>query len=175
MDKKDLETIFEKSAIGITLVDKNGKFIDVNDKACEILKYSEPELLNKKFQDITHPEDLELDIFLANEVINGKRNGYSLVKRYITKTGKVVSTTLIVMAKRDEGGNFVHFISQIVPLVNGEVGVKYSRTDMGQPFSYKENTVSRFIEKNWKFLIILAAAANNAIADLVYKILEISP
>ncbi|HCB01616.1 MAG TPA: hypothetical protein DEP19_04460, partial [Anaerolineae bacterium] len=53
---------FEYSAIGMALVSLEGKWLKVNKKICEIVGYSEDELMNLTFQDITHPDDLDLDL-----------------------------------------------------------------------------------------------------------------
>ncbi|HNX60387.1 MAG TPA: PAS domain-containing protein, partial [Spirochaetota bacterium] len=49
---------FDLAAVGISHVAPDGSFIRVNPKLCEITGYSEKEILNKKFSDITHQDDL---------------------------------------------------------------------------------------------------------------------
>jgi len=50
---------FEDAAVGMAMLDINTKFIKVNKTLCEIIGYSEEQLLQKKMKDITHPDDLE--------------------------------------------------------------------------------------------------------------------
>ncbi len=53
---------FESAAIGMALVDIDGRFLEVNDALCAIVGYTADELIQKTFQEITHPDDLELDL-----------------------------------------------------------------------------------------------------------------
>ena len=171
----DLKKIYKDSAIGVALVGRDGEWLAVNDKLCELLQYTEPELTAKKFQDVTHPEDVDLDVYLSNEVAIGKRQGYSMVKRYITKTGKIITITLTVTAVRNKDtGQFLYFISQIIPLVNGPTGIHYKKDENGMMHTYREpSKVSKFIEKNWKWLLLVLAASNQAIGQLITKLLEL--
>ena len=52
---------FEQAAVGVAHVSLDGKFLRINDKFCEIIGYSQDEMLTMTFQDITHPDDLEAD------------------------------------------------------------------------------------------------------------------
>ena len=74
--------------IGITSVDK--KWIQINDKLCEILGYSREELLHRTWVEITHPDDIPKNIELFNKVISGEIDGYTLDKRFIRKNGDIV-------------------------------------------------------------------------------------
>src|SRR5260221_10795664 len=53
---------FEHAAIGLALVSLDGRWLKVNRAFCDLVGYSEAELLTRTFQDITHPEDLEVDL-----------------------------------------------------------------------------------------------------------------
>lgn len=107
---------FEQAAIGMALLDEKGKWLKVNRKLCEILGYTEEELKDLTFQDITHPEDLETDLSLLEELILGKRDGYTMEKRYFNKKGDIVYIILGVSMVKDSYGNILYFISQIVDI-----------------------------------------------------------
>ncbi|MEC8831061.1 MAG: ATP-binding protein, partial [Bacteroidota bacterium] len=64
----------------------------------------------------THPEDLEIDLKLLRELIQGKRSTYQIEKRYFNKKGEIVFIILTVTAARDIYGDISHFISQIVDI-----------------------------------------------------------
>ncbi|SFQ17046.1 PAS domain S-box-containing protein [Pseudarcicella hirudinis] len=106
-------TAFNYAPIGKALVSKDGKFMMVNPALCQFLGYTEAELLNITFQEITHPDDLEKDWDLVLQVLNGEINSYQLEKRYFTKNKKVIWSLLNVSKAVDAHGNFLHFISQI--------------------------------------------------------------
>ena len=69
---------FENAAIGMALLDENGKWLKVNTKVCEIVGYTQEELLELTFLDITHPDDLNTDLELLHELIEGKRDHYQM-------------------------------------------------------------------------------------------------
>lgn len=104
---------FQYSAIGMALVSTDGKFIDVNDKLCEITGYSKDELLKIDFQSITFSDDLGLDLTHLNMMLEGKIKSYQIEKRYVHKSGSLVWVLLAVSLVRDINGNPMHFVSQI--------------------------------------------------------------
>ncbi|MBZ9631266.1 PAS domain S-box protein [Salegentibacter sp. LM13S] len=107
---------FENAAIGMALLNEKGKWLKVNEKVCEILGYSEEELMKLTFQDITHPEDLNLDLNLLTEVIEGKRSHYNMEKRYFHKNGNIVHVILAVSVVRNTQGEILYFISQLIDI-----------------------------------------------------------
>ncbi len=107
---------FENSSIGMALVGLDGRWIQVNESICNSVGYTREELMNLTFQDITHPEDLEKDLNLLHEVINGKRDSYQIEKRYFHKKGYLVHVLLTVTAVYNIDGSLSHFISQIVDI-----------------------------------------------------------
>ena len=107
---------FEHSAIGMALVGLKGEWIQVNNSLCKMVGYSKEELLNLTFQDITHPDDLEKDLTLLQELIDGKRQSYQLEKRYFHKQGHMVWIILAVSMVDDQKGNPLYFVSQITDI-----------------------------------------------------------
>lgn len=104
---------FEDSAIGEALVAPNGKFLQVNSSLCEIVGYSETELLQKTFQEITHPDDLDLDLNYLRQMLSGEISTYQMEKRYFHSSGSLVWVLLSVSLVRNIDGEILYFISQI--------------------------------------------------------------
>jgi PAS domain S-box-containing protein len=99
------EAIFDQAAVGIAHIDSfTGNFIEINNQYCKLLGYSQQEMKERKFQSITHPEDLEEDLINLDKLRNGKIKEYSMEKRYFTKSGDIVWTNLTVspLFKKDE-------------------------------------------------------------------------
>jgi PAS domain S-box-containing protein len=105
-----LRGIFQQSALGISIVDHRGHYLKVNPALEEILGYSAAELTHMSFCDLTHPEDIQEDWQLFQEVLNGQRDRYHLEKRYIHRSGKVVWCRLAVSAVRDPEGKNLFII-----------------------------------------------------------------
>jgi len=104
---------FGKSAIGMALVDMEGKWIEVNQSLCTSFGYSREQLLKKTFQEITFPEDLEKDLEIMENLISRKKSSWQLEKRFYHKTGNLVFVMLTVTSVNDIDGNLSHFICQI--------------------------------------------------------------
>lgn len=86
----------------MVLVAMNGRFLKANPAICSILGYSELELSTLTFQEITHPEDLVLDLQLMTELLTGERESYQMEKRYFHKDGRIVWSLLAVSLAHDE-------------------------------------------------------------------------
>lgn len=104
---------FDAAAIGMALVSLEGRFMQANDALCRIVGYTQAELRQKTFQDITHPDDLEADLALVQELQAGARVSYQMEKRYFHKDGRVIWILLSASAVRDSSGRVLYFISQI--------------------------------------------------------------
>jgi PAS domain S-box-containing protein len=104
---------FENAPIGMAVIAPNGRFLRVNAALCAIVGLSGDELLDRSFQDITHPDDLSADLALMREVLNGVRSTYEVEKRYLRPAGAEVWVQLNVSLVRADDGRPMHFISQI--------------------------------------------------------------
>ncbi len=82
--------IFEGAAIGIALVDREGRIVASNPVLQRMLGYSEEVLRGMSFRAITHAEDVAEDERLLREMLAGKFDHYQLVKRYLRKDGQVI-------------------------------------------------------------------------------------
>ncbi len=96
--------IFEQTAIGIALVDMQGRLIAVNPALTAMIGYSADELHEMSFTTVTHPDDVASDVALFDELMVGTRESYSLQKRYIRKDGQIVWGNLRVSLIRDASG-----------------------------------------------------------------------
>ena len=104
---------FDTAPIGMALVDIYGNWLEVNESLCELLGYQEAELLKLTFMDITHPDDLELDLEYVKKLIHGQLDNYQMEKRYFRKDGQKVDVLLSVSVVHDANGKVLHFVSQI--------------------------------------------------------------
>ena len=78
---------FDQAAVGIALSDLRGRFFQVNERLCAITGYSRDELLQRRYQDITHPDDLDCNLRLNGALIAGEFPHFRLEKRYLRRDG----------------------------------------------------------------------------------------
>ncbi len=103
----------EGAAHGVALVALDGSWLQVNAALSAMLGYEADELYEKTFQDITHPDDLEADLDLLHECVEGKRTTYQMEKRYFRKDGSLIWVHLAVAIIRSDDMTPLYFISQI--------------------------------------------------------------
>lgn len=107
---------FENAAIGMALLSRKGQWLRVNKTLCDIVGYTPEELSQLTFLDISHKEDLDLDLVLLKEITDGKRDHYQMDKRYLHKQGHIKYIHLSVSVVRNERNKVLYFISQIVDI-----------------------------------------------------------
>ncbi|MGD9367341.1 MAG: PAS domain S-box protein [Desulfobacteraceae bacterium] len=104
-------TIFNQAASGMALVDLDGAYLRVNSTLCRMLGYSEQELLQRTWQDITHEDDISLSMNYGDQALASTIT-QPIEKRYLQKSGQVVHVLLNLAAIRDEEGRPVYLIAQ---------------------------------------------------------------
>ena len=104
---------FAQAAVGMAHVSPDGKWLKVNQKLCQIIGYTERELLLTTFQDLTYPDDLNKDLRYVRQMLAGEIQTYSLEKRYIHQSGEPIWINLTVSLVRDVNGQPSYFISVI--------------------------------------------------------------
>lgn len=104
---------FQYSSIGMAIVAPGGSLRDANESFYKMLGYSRDELLQKTFQDITHPDDLEKDLELVQRMLRKEIKTYQLEKRYIHKNGNYVWALLSVSLVWNANDEPLFFVSQV--------------------------------------------------------------
>lgn len=95
---------FETSAIGMGLASLDGNLLAANAAATGMLGYTEAELMQRTNQQNVYPEDLALGQDLHEEMMHGKRDFYTVEKRYVRKNGEVFWTQLTLSMVHDSLG-----------------------------------------------------------------------
>ena len=104
---------FDQAAVGIAHVATDGRFLRMNRSFCDIVGYSNQELLCLTFQDITHPDDLCSDLDYVNQMLKQEISNYTMEKRYIRKDGSIVWVHLSVALVLNSLGEPNYFISVV--------------------------------------------------------------
>jgi len=95
--EKRSRALFEHAAIGVLIIDPiSGKFLDVNQKFCELLGFSKEEILQKTFSDVTPPEFIKKSKKYNDALLAGKIKEYSFEKQYLRKNGTRIWASLTV-------------------------------------------------------------------------------
>ena len=104
---------FDNTAVGMSLVSLEGRLLQVNDSLCTFWGYSEKELQQMTFQEITYPDDLALDWELFEQTIRGEIQNYTIEKRYFHQNGEIIWGLLSVSLVKNNQDQPLYFVAQI--------------------------------------------------------------
>jgi PAS domain S-box-containing protein len=104
---------FENAAVGMAHTDLHGRFLRVNQRFCRIVGYPREGLLQKTFQDITHPDDLAASIEPFTALMRGESPAFGLEKRYLRQDRSPVWVELFVSLQQDAAGNPAYAIAVV--------------------------------------------------------------
>jgi two-component system sporulation sensor kinase A len=104
---------FDHSPIGMVVADLGGRMLLVNEAFCEFLGYSCDEMPGHTIQDVTHPDDLAVNLEMNRRLVAGEIDTHRIEKRYLHKDGSVVNGILTVVLLRDAAGRPAHYLAQV--------------------------------------------------------------
>jgi formate hydrogenlyase transcriptional activator len=107
-------SIFDNSAIGVVLLDANGRVLATNATYQNMLLYSESELETISLLEITHEDYREYNLALFTELIEGKRNQYQIEKQYWRKDGTLVwvRNSVSLIPEREDAPRLILALSE---------------------------------------------------------------
>ena len=105
---------FDLGLIGMAITAPDKGCLEVNDELCRILGYERSELLQKNWAEMTHPDDLALDLENFERVLAGDMDGYTLDKRWIRKDGRFIDSIVAVQCVRRTDGAVDYFVGLVL-------------------------------------------------------------
>jgi PAS domain S-box-containing protein len=100
---------FEMPLVGIALTRPNG-WIEVNDALCQMLGYTAQEIMSRRWIEMSHPEDRDLNSEYLRQMDEGLSDGYILDKRYIRKDGSILYANISTRCVRKVNGSIEYFV-----------------------------------------------------------------
>jgi PAS domain S-box-containing protein len=101
---------FADAALGLSITDLAGRFLEVNQAYCAITGYSEDELRGLELQAITHPDELSETMANVQTLISGEIPAFVMESRYVRKDGIVVWVENSVSLTRDSDGQPLNLV-----------------------------------------------------------------
>jgi PAS domain S-box-containing protein len=105
--------IFEQAAVGISEIAPSGQFLQANQRLCQILGYSESELQQLTWEQLTYRDDLEAYQNYIHQLLTAQVFGCSLEKRFIRKDGGVQWVNISSSLLREQDGTPQYLITVI--------------------------------------------------------------
>lgn len=116
-ERRELEerfrVTFEHASVGIMHSSLDRRILMVNRKFCEMVGYSEEELLQQSVRSVHYPEDSDADQHQEKRLVAGEIDSFSFEKRYVRKDGSVFWANRTVSLARDDAGRPKYFIRVI--------------------------------------------------------------
>jgi PAS domain S-box-containing protein len=111
--EEEFRSLFDLSAIGMTQVSPSGKYLRVNRKLCQMLGYSEQEMLQLTLHEVTHPDDREFSAALLDSSFGNRPDEFSIEKRYVRKDGSIIWVLIHWEVIHDSHGQPMHTVANI--------------------------------------------------------------
>ncbi|HEX6536094.1 MAG TPA: PAS domain S-box protein [Gemmatimonadaceae bacterium] len=141
---------FDQAAIGMAITSAEGRWLKVNRALCDILGYTEGELLASTFQDVTHPDDVPRSVAVLRRAVAGELDRYQLEKRYIHKRGHTVWVALNVAVVRDAGRDAPYVLAQMQDITErkqAEAALRESEARYEQIAAQAPGIVYQFVHR----------------------------
>ena len=107
---------FENSAVGMALVNLDGFYTETNVRLCKMLGYSNHEMKCLTFQEITHFDDLNVDLDYKEKLDTGKISNFSSDKRFIHKNKSIIWAHMSVSSAKNTKNEIKYYIVQIIDI-----------------------------------------------------------
>lgn len=98
--------------MGVTAPDTK-RWLQANQRLCEMLGYTFEELTGRTWADITHPDDLQASLEGHERVLRGEADNYQIEKRYLRKDGSAIRVRLDARAIRGPDGKPLSIASTV--------------------------------------------------------------
>ncbi|MFH0822079.1 MAG: PAS domain S-box protein, partial [Pseudomonadota bacterium] len=102
--ERRFRSTFDQAAVGIAHVDRDGRWLQINEKFCDLLGYSKDDMPGVTWREITHPDDLYTDLTDLCRLIADEIHTYSVEKRLLRKDGSAGWFKLTLSLNRDTSG-----------------------------------------------------------------------
>ncbi len=179
LSERQFSNAFEHSAIGMALIAVDSRRLRVNSAFCQMLGYSEAEMLSRTVYDVTHPDDVEYDLLQRKRALAGEIETYQWEKRYFHKSGRIVWAHLSCSLVRDADRRPLLFISQVQDITerkHAEVVLRESEerfrtlTELSSDWFWEQDENFRFIDISGDAAQATAMTRNTAIGKTRWEL-----
>jgi PAS domain S-box-containing protein len=108
--------LFASDLVGVSIVNREGRFMAVNKAYARMLGYVESALVGMRVVDVSHADEMGENRRLFRETVEGERTQYRMEKKYVRSDGAVIWGDLAVFAVVDDRGHFKYCFATIVDI-----------------------------------------------------------
>ena len=107
---------FVDAPVGMMVTDGDGRYLRVNRALCEFTGYAESELLNMRYDDLTHPDDATRETLVAQTPVNSRCQSFQIEKRFRRKDGREAWALAVVMRAFDDRGKLLYRAGSVIDI-----------------------------------------------------------
>ena len=133
---------FEHAGVGIAHVTPEGRFLEANNRFCEMMGLKPDALPLLRFQDITFRDDIDANLTMLRGLLRGEMPGYRMQKRYVRSNGELFWADLTVSVVRDEDGKPVKLISIVNDITRQKADEERLKFLMGELSHRTKNLIA---------------------------------
>ncbi len=100
--EENFRLVFEEAPMGLALIDRNFRILNINKFLCKLLGFREQELIGRHFTEISHPDEIPEEMELSRKIFEGQISKYSIEKRLRKKSGEYAVLRVIATIIRDK-------------------------------------------------------------------------
>ena len=164
LSEERFRSALEHSPIGMALVGLDGHWLMVNEALCALFGYPREQILNRGFQDFTHPQDLESIGDRMKALLDGALEAYELEKRYVHASGHTLWVRVNMSLVRNPDGSPRHFIKQIQDVTERRKA-EHSLLELNRRYARHESALST-LSRNY-------ALASEDLGKVLREIVEV--
>ncbi len=109
-------TTFDHANAGIALINFDGVVYKVNQSMCDIFGYTIEEMQLIRIKNISLPEDLDENIELMSNLINGKSSSFCKERQFVNKDKNIIWTNITVSAVKNDFNELTHMVAQVIDI-----------------------------------------------------------
>jgi PAS domain S-box-containing protein len=136
-----LQKYFELGLVGMAITAPDKRWLFVNQRLCEILGYTKEEILRLSWDQVTHPDDLALNMANFDRLLRGEADHYQMEKRFMRKDGKVVFAMVSVSCLRRVDGT-VEYMQALIEDISNQRRAEQERQKMQEQISQSAKLVT---------------------------------
>ena len=165
VEKRWYDAVFARSSIPTAVISVDGRVIKCNQAMSSMLGYSIAELEGRlRFHNITHPEDLDGDADMFKLLVHDREvDDYQMVKRYVTKTNKIVVGSLSVHAVVGDDDKVKYVVATVIEVPN-HGNYKVQRLSNQEVVVRPSISLPEFFKDNWVYFKWIYAIAGTVAA-----------
>lgn len=125
--EQQLRSFYDLNLLGLTITSPDKGWLRINHYLCNMLEYSEQELRGLNWAQLTHPDDLAADVEQFDRLLANEIDGYSLEKRFVSRTGKIIPSRVVVRCVRKPN----HEVDYVTAMVEDITDRKKTEREIG--------------------------------------------